>query len=260
MDQPNRRNYYRILHVQRDAPLEVIKSSYRTLMQRLKMHPDLGGDHWNAALINEAYQVLTDPEKRAAYDLTLPQLRRGEAEATGTGAGPAEHGGQAGERTRSRPQTGPRTRHRHKSPGPENAAYVHRCPFCQTGHSGRTDADTLCRVCSSPLARVESPQARAAWLRAVERMPQNVQLHYWTRWPDESPLTGKVVDLSLTGVRFATPSPVAVDQILKLDCPRFQAVARVIHSHQHGERWLVGAEFFTLKFTRTRGAFVSEKA
>ncbi|HHQ13971.1 MAG TPA: hypothetical protein ENK16_02990 [Chromatiales bacterium] len=258
MDQPNRRNYYRILHVQRDAPLEVIKSSYRTLMQRLKMHPDLGGDHWNATLINEAYQVLTDPEKRAAYDRTLPELRRGDTATAG--AGPAEHTGQAGEPDHARPQADPGTRHRSERPGPDNAAYVHRCPFCQTGHSGRTDADSLCRVCSSPLARVESPQARAAWLRAVERMPQNVQLRYWTRWPDESPLNGKVVDLSLTGVRFATPNPVAVNQILKLDCPRFQAVARVIHSRQHGERWLVGAEFFTLKFARTRGAFVSEKA
>jgi len=258
MDQPNRRNYYRILHVQRDAPLEVIKSSYRTLMQRLKMHPDLGGDHWNAALINEAYQVLTDPEKRAAYDRTLPELRRGDKAAAG--AGPAEPTGQAGEPDHARPQADPGTRHRSERPGPDNAAYVYRCPFCQTGHSGRTDADSLCTVCSSPLARVTSPQARAAWLRAVERMPQDMRLRYWTAWPDAAPLTGRVVDLSLTGVRFATPNAVAVNQILKLDCPRFQAVARVIHSRRYGERWLVGAEFFTLKFTRTRGAFVSEKA
>ena len=256
MDQPNRRNYYRILHVQRDAPLEVIKSSYRTLMQRLKMHPDLGGDHWNATLINEAYQVLTDPEKRAAYDRTLPELRRGETATAGPGpaGSTAQHGEPAGA------QTGSRTHHRPESRGPEHAAYVHRCPFCQTGHSGRTDADSLCTVCSSPLARVTSPQARAAWLRAVERMPQDMRLRYWTGWPDAAPLTGRVVDLSLTGVRFATSAPVAVNQILKLDSPRFQAVARVIHSRRYGERWAVGAEFFTLKFARTRGAFVSEKA
>jgi hypothetical protein len=39
----NRRNYYRILHVQEDAPEEIIRTSYRTLMQRMRMHPDLGG-------------------------------------------------------------------------------------------------------------------------------------------------------------------------------------------------------------------------
>ena len=61
----NRRNYYRLLHVQPDAPGEVIKASYRTLMQKLRQHPDLGGDDCNAALLNEAYAVLTNPERRA---------------------------------------------------------------------------------------------------------------------------------------------------------------------------------------------------
>jgi len=64
-------NYYRILHVQPDAPDAVIKSTHRTLMQRMKMHPDLGGDHAQAVLINEAFAVLSDPAKRAAYDRTL---------------------------------------------------------------------------------------------------------------------------------------------------------------------------------------------
>src|SRR6185436_9444309 len=64
----NRRNYYRVLHVQPDSPAAVIKSTYRTLMQKLKMHPDLGGDTWNAALVNEAYAILGDPLKRGAYD------------------------------------------------------------------------------------------------------------------------------------------------------------------------------------------------
>ena len=52
----NKRNYYRVLHVQPDAPKEIIRSSYRTMMQKLRMHPDLGGDDWNASLINEAYE------------------------------------------------------------------------------------------------------------------------------------------------------------------------------------------------------------
>jgi DnaJ-class molecular chaperone len=75
----NRRNYYRILHVQPDAPREVIRSSYRAMMQGLRMHPDLGGDDGNAALINEAYAVLTDPGQRAAYDSARqnPEWARG---------------------------------------------------------------------------------------------------------------------------------------------------------------------------------------
>jgi len=67
----NKRNYYRILYVQPDAPTALIRASYQTLMQKLKQHPDLGGRHWNASIINEAYQVLVDVEKRRAYDRVL---------------------------------------------------------------------------------------------------------------------------------------------------------------------------------------------
>lgn len=58
--------------MQEDAPEEIIRTSYRTLMQRMKMHPDLGGDHWDASPINEAYATLIDADKRAEYDRQLP--------------------------------------------------------------------------------------------------------------------------------------------------------------------------------------------
>jgi hypothetical protein len=47
-------DYYAILHVDPAAPAEVIRASYRTLMQRLGAHPDLGGDHETAAQLNMA--------------------------------------------------------------------------------------------------------------------------------------------------------------------------------------------------------------
>lgn len=67
----NQRNYYRILFVQPDAPMEIVQASYRTLMQKLKAHPDLGGSTWNATVINEAYETLIDPEQRVRYDAIL---------------------------------------------------------------------------------------------------------------------------------------------------------------------------------------------
>lgn len=69
----NRRNYYRILKVQPDASSEIIKNNYRAIMQKLKMHPDLGGDEWNASIINIAYNVLKNPAKRKKYDESLLQ-------------------------------------------------------------------------------------------------------------------------------------------------------------------------------------------
>src|SRR5688572_13364351 len=70
-DMKNRRNYYRLLQVQQDAPFEVIRSSFRALMRDLKHHPDLGGSDWDAALINEAYETLNNPKLRNEYDRNI---------------------------------------------------------------------------------------------------------------------------------------------------------------------------------------------
>lgn len=64
----SRPDYYRLLHVSDDAPLEIIRSSYRTLMKTLGAHPDLGGDDGSAQALNEAWEVLSDRVARARYD------------------------------------------------------------------------------------------------------------------------------------------------------------------------------------------------
>jgi len=67
----NRRNFYRLLHVQPEAPVEVIRSSFRALMKECRQHPDLGGSDTDAALLIEAYETLIDPIRRAGYDREL---------------------------------------------------------------------------------------------------------------------------------------------------------------------------------------------
>jgi len=61
------KDYYNILGVSRDASDEEIKKAYRRLAH--KYHPDkAGGDEAKFKEVNEAYQVLSDKEKRAQYD------------------------------------------------------------------------------------------------------------------------------------------------------------------------------------------------
>src|ERR1700744_5987688 len=65
-----KRCYYEALEVERTANGEVLKSAYRKLA--MQFHPDRNpGDHTAEIKfkeINEAYDVLKDDQKRAAYD------------------------------------------------------------------------------------------------------------------------------------------------------------------------------------------------
>jgi len=74
------KDYYEILGVEKSASDEEIKKAYRRLAH--KHHPDKpGGDEKKFKEINEAYQILSDVQKRAQYD------RFGTAE-PGAGRGP----------------------------------------------------------------------------------------------------------------------------------------------------------------------------
>lgn len=63
-------DYYKILGIDKNATAEDIKKAYRKLAR--KMHPDLNPDdkeaHKKFQAINEANEVLSDPEKRKKYD------------------------------------------------------------------------------------------------------------------------------------------------------------------------------------------------
>lgn len=69
------KNYYEILEVDKNASPEIIEKSYKTLVK--KYHPDLQENNLKNIYeekikkINEAYDILSDLEKRKNYDLNL---------------------------------------------------------------------------------------------------------------------------------------------------------------------------------------------
>jgi DnaJ-class molecular chaperone len=69
------KDYYRILGVDRGADEKAIKSAYRKLAR--KYHPDVyKGKDDRFKEITEAYEVLSDPEKRRRYDTLGPDWQR----------------------------------------------------------------------------------------------------------------------------------------------------------------------------------------
>ena len=66
----DKRDYYEVLGVEKGADEATIKKAYRGLAK--KYHPDMNPDNKEAEAkfkeVNEAYEVLSDADKRAKYD------------------------------------------------------------------------------------------------------------------------------------------------------------------------------------------------
>lgn len=75
----NMRTHYHNLQVQENADQAIIKASYKVLAQRY--HPDRNTDNAEEAsriflIITDAYEILSEPDKRSVYDAKLKAARK----------------------------------------------------------------------------------------------------------------------------------------------------------------------------------------
>jgi tetratricopeptide (TPR) repeat protein len=120
------RTHYEVLQIDPRASREVIQGAYRALLKNARGHPDLGGDGAEAAAINEAYAVLGDPERRAAYDRGLSQAPR--RPASGGAARPEPRGES---RAAASPEFGAESRDEPRVEVWVRTQYILICPNCR---------------------------------------------------------------------------------------------------------------------------------
>ena len=220
-------DYYKILKVQPDAPIEIIRASYRTLMRELKVHPDLGGSTETAALLNEAYEVLSDGDRRADYDRRL-SLQSGAQAAAG-----------------------------------KQQERLPACPFCKHVLPRRALPGDCCPTCDSPVRSQEMASLEEASRRSVSRMKRDDVLLFYTAWPQKG-REGRLIDLSPRGLRFVSGEMLNQWSVIKVSAATFEALAAVTNIHvapDSGEVCCsVGASFIAVKFEGSKGTFLSARA
>lgn len=225
-----RRNLYRILHVQPESPPEVIKAAWRALMSSLRCHPDLGGEASMAARINAAYETLSDPERRAAYDRTLLRTPQGLAGAT------------------AKP--------------PPAAAAGPACPFCGQAHARELKRDTRCVACNSPLNPLPPSASQAEMLgRRLDPRFERQSAAEWRQPGDTLMRSGRLLDLSFSGLQLQVDAAVAPGQVLSVATAQFEALVRVVHGRKLRHGHALHCRLLTLALLgAARGVYVSAKA
>jgi len=227
----NRRNYYRILQVQPDATFEVIRASYKTIMRELKQHPDLGGDHWKAQILNEAYETLSNKTKRQIYDKKL-----------------FEH-------FTKKPCPDPNTG---KTP-----IITIFCPFCKRPLARQTNSNESCPTCKSPLKPFTFNQYENESRRSIPRIKKSEKIYYYTTWPQKGKIA-EMVDFSKEGIRFKCNDKLNPGMLIKISNSKIKGIIKIknVQKMYYDSKIIfsIGAEFVSVTFNKSHGNLFSVSA
>jgi hypothetical protein len=212
-------DFYRILQIQPDAPAPLIHSSYRTLVRRA-LSDSPGGDE--IARLDAAYAVLSDPQRRAAYDV--------------------QRAGQ------SRAETGP-------------SATCLFCG-APHGIDRAFARDDECPRCASPLYPAERHRLEYSGQRILGRIQLRHPISIWPQFHRDTPISGEMRNLSLNGIGMTSNVLFEVNQVVRVDCADLRAVGRIAHAEaatKGPHPFSAGLEFVTLLLRGSGGPFSSIK-
>jgi hypothetical protein len=194
-------------------------------MKSLRAHPDLGGDDLDAALINEAYEVLSSPDRRIRYDAHL------------------------GEQL---PMSGNTVTEIFNDEQKNRLV----CAFCNTRNKPERSRDKTCATCCSPIPDIKRLTFNARQ-RQLLRVSKSDPIHFWDGWP-QPPKSGCIIDLSPAGTCFATRESIVHQNIIKIASPGWHGLLKVLRSRVVNDRLQIGGEFIAVKFYLPTGNFLSK--
>ena len=241
-------DYYHILQLPADASPAEIKARYRSLMQ--KLHPDLGGNQADAALLNQAYAVLSDPAKRKQYDALLLRARQVTRRPIQTSRQSSAQPSSAQPSSSQQATKVP--------PGKEKCL----CAFCNKvnfiAREQPATAELFCQICQSPLQFIGFDPN---WIgqRAPRSAKWDLDIQFRVKSGPSAQHNGKVINLSPTGMLLSAVFKLKMGDIIKLDNGELSAVGMVMRCEREQNNHVAGIKFLALKVHRAQGTFVSQK-
>ena len=272
-------DFYRLLHVRRDAPPAVIRASYRAMMQKLRHHPDLGGDEAVAVRLNEAMATLGDPSARARYDTALDGVGAAAATAGESVVATGRDERSAATRAGRAPYATADDPTRHALGPPRGAAASARthCPFCRAPHWSAPSstggyAEQLaaqCHRCGGPVRQVAVPRAgdacpgadgaNSAERRRLHRSAYSDRVRFWRRWPLEEARIAEMADLSSSGCALESDVECRRGEVWLFTSRTLDAIGEVrsCRASADGRRFRTGLAFLTTRVHTVPGTLYS---
>ncbi|MFT5395825.1 MAG: curved DNA-binding protein CbpA [Gammaproteobacteria bacterium] len=185
-------------------------------------------------LLNEAYRILSNPEKRALYDRLITRYPHPEAlDKLNTGKQK-----QAIKSLDLSAYTGAESQHSKDSKKSINNSYyqpviTQYCTFCKTPHEQSPCRDTapLCGECKRPLfppSKSFVDQQR----RDIVRLTNNSKVQIYIYWPGKINV-GTITDISPLGLQLISSTELTKDQTIKIDGEDFKAVGIVSYTNKN---------------------------
>ncbi len=198
------------------------------MMLELKHHPDLGGSGCDACLLNEAYDVLSDPELRKSYDKELYY------------------------------------RYTKRLYSPDKSLLITVfCPFCKRPLARKPAPGELCASCHSPMLSPRPEATAKACKRSLARIKREEKILYYNSYPGKAQ-EARMVDLSPKGMRFLCGEKLAPGATLRIAgrlCDAYATVTNLREENVDGEAcYSVGVCFLAVRFNEPRGSFLATSA